>query len=59
VWIGRLNLTDKGSFHPDTTELHGGIVLHFPRNDNCEIVYCNLEVTAACDCSVCMFCSAL
>jgi hypothetical protein len=47
LWIGRLNLTEKGNFDPDTTQLHGGIVLNFPRNDNCEIIYCNLEVSSS------------
>jgi len=29
--------------------------MHFPRNDNCEIIYCNIE--GACVCARVLFCS--
>mmetsp|Transcript_15477 Transcript_15477/g.12759 ORF Transcript_15477/g.12759 Transcript_15477/m.12759 type:complete len:271 (-) Transcript_15477:275-1087(-) len=36
IWIGQLD-TDAWEF------VGPGTVMHFPRNDNCEIIYCNIE----------------
>ena len=55
VWIGKLShynsLADSakvggmGTFNPDKSELleEGAVVYDFPRDTNCEVVYCNIE----------------
>jgi hypothetical protein len=34
-----------GTFDAATSELLGGLVYNLPRNDDCDIVYCNIEVS--------------
>jgi hypothetical protein len=46
VWIGQMNMTGAGgTFDAATSELLGGLVYNLPRNDDCDIVYCNIEVS--------------
>lgn len=45
VWIGHLTHMDSGHFDPEKSEfstekMH---VYNFPRDTNCEIIYCNIE----------------
>ena len=44
LWLGELDASS-----PDPAQwsfASGGRVLHFPRNDNCEVTYCNVEGVA-------------
>ncbi|KAG5187756.1 hypothetical protein JKP88DRAFT_353620 [Tribonema minus] len=45
LWVGRMSLCSDGRFDPMKSELEGGVVFDFPRNDACEIIYCNLEAS--------------
>lgn len=44
VWVGKLEGGTDGIFDPATTFFHAeGKVFNFPRNENCELQYCNVE----------------
>lgn len=45
LWVGKLIGGCDGCFDPTTAEFEvtEGEVYDFPRNDNCEIQYCNIE----------------
>ena len=45
VWVGKLEGGRDGLFDPATAFFHeeGGKVYDFPRNQNCEVQYCNIE----------------
>lgn len=43
VWMGRLRTSNKKADLSDWS-LTDGVVYNFPRNDECEIEYCNIEV---------------
>lgn len=45
LWVGKLiNPGNSKTFHPDDSYLEEeGTVFQFPRDDDCEVVYCNIE----------------
>jgi len=44
VWLGTLEGGNDGDFDPATAYFkEGGRILDFPRNENCEVQYCNVE----------------
>mmetsp|Transcript_11370 Transcript_11370/g.13968 ORF Transcript_11370/g.13968 Transcript_11370/m.13968 type:complete len:197 (+) Transcript_11370:540-1130(+) len=43
LWIGKISLDNHGYFDPFSTAFTPGHVLQFPRDTNCEIIYCNIE----------------
>ena len=43
VWLGRLSTARDGAFDPDQATFEQGAVYDFPRNQNCEPQYCNIE----------------
>ncbi|CAE7785986.1 unnamed protein product, partial [Symbiodinium microadriaticum] len=43
VWLGQLTHVDNGVFDPVKSEFVDEKVLNFPRDSNCEVVYCNIE----------------
>jgi hypothetical protein len=43
LWqLGKL-VNPSGSFDPLTSYLDAGRVLDFPRDDECQVIYCNIE----------------
>lgn len=45
IWLGRANGIQNGVINPETFdfEINSGKVLNFPKNGECETVYCNIE----------------
>jgi hypothetical protein len=46
VWMGTLTHTENGVFDPQKSEFtddESNKILNFPRDTNCEVVYCNIE----------------
>ena len=44
MWVGKLETGRDGLFDPAKAFFHeGGTVYDFPRNENCEVQYCNVE----------------
>jgi hypothetical protein len=44
LWIGSMTMDKNGNFDPDNSELiDNGLRYSFPVNDNCDIIYCNVE----------------
>eukprot|EP00965_Chrysotila_dentata_P189915 6173591-Pleurochrysis_carterae.AAC.9 len=48
VWIGKLEGGANGLFDPEKAKLTGDSVYDFPRNVNCDLQYCNIEVNLLC-----------
>ncbi|GMH77818.1 hypothetical protein TrST_g13883 [Triparma strigata] len=43
LWTGYLTLDEEGFFDPDIAEFKTDKIMNFPRDDECRMVYCNIE----------------
>eukprot|EP00919_Chromeraceae_sp_WS-2016_P065957 GHVR01156027.1.p1 GENE.GHVR01156027.1~~GHVR01156027.1.p1 ORF type:complete len:317 (+),score=84.54 GHVR01156027.1:184-1134(+) len=44
LWLGKIELDEDGSVDPKEVKVKGpGKVYYFPRDDDCRVVYCNIE----------------